>query len=150
MPIGPLLLPKSGTPAATFSPWRKWVSSPVFEDFLGIGQKIPYGEPTGETPWTSGPEYITLSFFCFVPLWSGRTYQYEDLRPSGSTIDEFWTKSPNLNSFYCTRTVTRYKVVVVHKWIAHELLCGRTYHWYQLPSTGSPCCWYTQVSVYQS
>jgi hypothetical protein len=26
--------------------------------YLGTGPKIPYWEPTGETPWISGPEYI--------------------------------------------------------------------------------------------
>ena len=42
MPIGPRLLPNSGTPAATFS--RKWVASPVFYfiwRFL-ISRKIPW------------------------------------------------------------------------------------------------------------
>ena len=37
------------------SPWRKWVASPVSFRFLGkslgTGQKLPYWEPTGETPW---------------------------------------------------------------------------------------------------
>ena len=40
---------------ASFSPWRKWVASPVFFRFLGkslcTGQKLPYWEPTGEIPW---------------------------------------------------------------------------------------------------
>jgi hypothetical protein len=31
--IGPRLLSKSGTPAASFSAWRKWVAFPGFGDF---------------------------------------------------------------------------------------------------------------------
>ena len=51
VPIGPRLLPKSGTPAATFSPWRNSVS-------VLISEKHRTEILLGENPWISGLEYI--------------------------------------------------------------------------------------------
>ena len=51
MPIGPRLLPKSGTPAATCAPWRKSVS-------VLKSEKHRTEIRLGENPWISGLEYI--------------------------------------------------------------------------------------------
>ena len=64
MPIGPVLLPKSGTPAATCAPWRKSVS-------VLKSEKHRTEILLGENPWISGLEDIP-------PLRFGRVLAISD------------------------------------------------------------------------
>ena len=62
VPIGPLQLPKVGTPRGDIFAMAKMGRVSGFWRFpgkyLGAEQKLPYWEPTGENPRISGPEYI--------------------------------------------------------------------------------------------